>query len=409
MKKMIIILMLISSVGFAVTPTIDGVFDGTGVWGSAISTADDVAGWDIANAKNVYMTFDATYVYFGAEVVAQSWYQFAFALNTKAGGGSTEVWSRSIDYGHTNLPDYVIVGHFGGYAEFRTWNAGIWTSSVITANMGENEASFVEAKILKTDIGSPSTVDVQFYLTGDGNNHGTFDACPDDENSTSWVHSSAHTTLNAYQADVSLPVELSLWNGISKNEHVELNWTTESEIENAGFIIERRNENANDWTEISSFMTNMDLKGNGSSTERHEYQFMDKDVTVGQTYAYSLSDVDYKGIMTKHDDISVTVVASETRLKPSTLKLHAAYPNPFNPMVQLSFSLDQNVENLFLEIYNIQGVLVQSITTGSYEAGTHDFDWSGFDVKGNPVSSGIYIVRLASDAGVQIQRVTLLR
>ena len=40
-----------ASVLFAGTPTLDGIFDGTEIWGAAVSTADGVAGWNGANAK----------------------------------------------------------------------------------------------------------------------------------------------------------------------------------------------------------------------------------------------------------------------------------------------------------------------------------------------------------------------
>jgi len=172
------------------TPSMDGNNDGSGVWGTPRAVGDNNAGWASANAKNVYVTEDANYFYLGADVSAASWQAWAFAIDTKAGGGTNDSWSRQITYNHTNAPDHVFRGTFGGYAEFHTWNtlATSWTgySQVAASEYAENENQFVEVRIAKAVLGADRIRNVQFYITGDNNSHGTFDACPDDEVATSW-------------------------------------------------------------------------------------------------------------------------------------------------------------------------------------------------------------------------------
>ena len=218
--------------------------------------------------------------------------------------------------------------------------------------------------------------------------------------------------------ETSLPVELSIWKAVSSQGLVKLLWTTDSEIENQGFIIERNQrtssfDGAQDdkapWKEIASFATNDDLLGQGSTSAQNEYFFIDKQVKVGKTYSYRLSDVDYRGNITRHAEIKVTVKDAGADLKPSDVKLHNAFPNPFNPDVNLSFTLENEVAELSLEIYDIQGALVQTLSSGYHEIGNHDFKWNGFDTNDNAVSSGVYMVRLSAGSVVQIQRVTLLR
>jgi hypothetical protein len=189
---------------------------------------------------------------------------------------------------------------------------------------------------------------------------------------------------------------------------VTLTWTTESEVENQGFILERRLTGETSLQELSSFADNPQLLGQGSTTARNTYTYTDKAVTTGQTYVYLLSDVDYSGRINKHGAISVTVKTAEEDLKPTDMVLHAAYPNPFNPEVTLSFSLSE-ATGVALEIYDLQGVLVSSVATGRQSAGTHACSWNGLDAAGNPVSSGIYLVRLSAGNRTQMQRVTLLR
>lgn len=84
-----------ASVAVAGTPTIDGTFDGVGVWGSPIAT-NSTPGFAGATATALYLTDDANYVYFGASVTGlQSWMTYGFAIDARAGGSNgPETWGR---------------------------------------------------------------------------------------------------------------------------------------------------------------------------------------------------------------------------------------------------------------------------------------------------------------------------
>ena len=237
---------------------------------------------------------------------------------------------------------------------------------------------------------------------------------------TNWTEVTSGTGSPGTANDNSLPVELSIWKATSTQGFVKLLWTTDSEIENQGFLIERALRTStplsvtaqgskSDWKEIASFATNPALLGQGSTSSQNDYSFIDKQVKVGKTYSYRLSDVDYRGNVTQHDEISVTVKDAGNDLKPSDVSLHEAFPNPFNPDVNLSFTLENEASALSLEVYDIQGALVNTLSSGYHNIGTHDFNWDGSDSHGNAVSSGVYMVRLSANSVVQIQRVTLLR
>ena len=196
-------------------PVIDGTFDGVGVWGSPIAVADGIVGFDLAgaNAKSLYKTEDGTHIYLAAEVTASPWMAWAFIINTKSGGGNTDSWARSIDYGHCNLPDYDARGHFNNYSELHEWTgswgvispAGYSFAESITTDLQDG---WVEVKIPKSALGNPSQIDVQFYLTGNNNNHGSFDACPNDEHAEDWDASSDRTTLKIYNSTVNVDPSL---------------------------------------------------------------------------------------------------------------------------------------------------------------------------------------------------------
>ena len=225
---------------------------------------------------------------------------------------------------------------------------------------------------------------------------------------TNWTEITSGTGSPGGANDNSLPVELSVFKSVYNNGMVKLYWLTDSEIENQGFIIERRSD-TKDWGQLASFGKYPELLGQGSTTDQTEYTFTDKMVKVGETYEYRISDVDYQGDVTTHAAISVTVLAKDENTKPGKLVLNKAYPNPFNPNVTLSFNLEEAVNAVTLEVYDLNGTLVNTLSSGAHNAGIHTYSWQGTDGSGNMLSSGIYVVRLASAGHSQVQRITLLR
>ncbi|MBP6238643.1 MAG: T9SS type A sorting domain-containing protein [Saprospiraceae bacterium] len=209
-------------------PVIDGILDANGRWGGPVSLSDDVVGWpndgptnpfgNNVNVNDLYVTSDAQYVYFGATInSAADWQSWGFAINTIDGsGGSSEVWNFRIGYGHSQLPDYVVKGHFGRggapYAQLVTWNGSSWTgfTDLAGADFRAEETGMVEVRILKSALGNPSNVDVQFYISGNNEfEHATFDAVPDDQVATSWNHNGSGgnpppTILDTYANNIQV-------------------------------------------------------------------------------------------------------------------------------------------------------------------------------------------------------------
>ncbi len=69
------------------------------------------------------------------------------------------------------------------------------------------------------------------------------------------------------------------------------------------------------------------------------------------------------------------------------------YPNPFNPITTISFSL-QNNSNIELSIYNIKGQKVKQLISDQLPSGQHSVVWDGRDENSKSVSSGIYLYKL---------------
>ena len=197
-------------------PIIDGVFDGAAIWGNSISSADGQVGWADANAENIYVTHDSEYVYIGvSNIQVADWQSFGIIINTDdAVGSSQEVWNYPITYGHNNLPNIAIKGHFGQggttFAELYTINNGQWQrtnnngadSALDVVDYACNETGILEFRIKLNIIGQPALGDIQYYISGNvGGEHATFDANPDDEVASSW---NDNTILDAYINNISL-------------------------------------------------------------------------------------------------------------------------------------------------------------------------------------------------------------
>jgi len=201
--------------------------------------------------------------------------------------------------------------------------------------------------------------------------------------------------------DLSLPVVLSSLTGQYKGGKVVLTWTTESETENLGFILERKILGANqglpsEWLQIASYVTDKALAGHGSTSERHEYQYIDKAVQPDETYLYRLADVDYSGRVTWHKAVEVKVEAQATQL-PLVFGLKPAYPNPFNPSVTIKYGLTEDGQ-VSLKVYNLHGQLVETLVNTRQSAGNYTLTWQPVNL-----SSGVYVVHLHS-GGRTVQR-----
>ena len=104
----------------------------------------------------------------------------------------------------------------------------------------------------------------------------------------------------------------------------------------------------------------------------------------------------------KRVGVSNELVESSTN-KPYSLHLSQNYPNPFNPSTNIEFYMPQAGE-LSLEVFNLLGQKVATITNGFYAAGTHSMQ---FDA--STLSSGVYVFMLRSSTQVRSRKFTLIK
>lgn len=81
-----------------------------------------------------------------------------------------------------------------------------------------------------------------------------------------------------------------------------------------------------------------------------------------------------------------------------------AYPNPFSNQLTIQF-FAEDTRQAKLEIYDIRGVLVNKL----FDATTQKGDKYSFEVEGNTLKNGLYIIRLTTSDKVLYKKVELIR
>jgi len=93
--------------------------------------------------------------------------------------------------------------------------------------------------------------------------------------------------------------------------------------------------------------------------------------------------------------------------QPESFQL-TAYPNPFNSQITLKVQLPE-AGGFKVSILNLQGNLVNTLTSEEGIAGIYSFTWDGTDQYNIPVSSGVYFGQVISAGYSSIQKLILLK
>ena len=88
-----------------------------------------------------------------------------------------------------------------------------------------------------------------------------------------------------------LPVTLSHFRAQHTADGVILKWTTESEVDNAGFYIYRSETKDGEFKVVNPIM----IQGAGTTAERNEYTLTDTTAKPNTVYYYQIEDVSHAG------------------------------------------------------------------------------------------------------------------
>ncbi|MGB4852697.1 MAG: T9SS type A sorting domain-containing protein, partial [Ignavibacteria bacterium] len=179
--------------------------------------------------------------------------------------------------------------------------------------------------------------------------------------------------------NTALPVELSSFNYETLKGNVTLHWTTSSEINNAGFDVERSDVNgqiSNVWSKAGF------ISGNGTSSGSINYSFTDNNLSSGK-YNYRLKQIDYNGNYEYFSLNSDVIIAT-----PKNFFLGQNYPNPFNPSTVINYNIPQD-SYVKIKLYDNTGREVLTLLSEFISAGYYTINFNASDL-----ASGIYFYNI---------------
>jgi hypothetical protein len=187
-----------------------------------------------------------------------------------------------------------------------------------------------------------------------------------------------------------LPVELNTFIAVVNSNKILLKWSTATEVNNAGFQVERKMNTENEWTNIGF------VQGDGNSNSPKEYSFTDGRVNAC-SYTYRLKQVDNNGNYKFSKEVEAKIEI------PSEFSLSQNYPNPFNPTTIIKYQIPKS-GLVILTVYNILGKELTTLVNETKEQGyyTAAFDASKF-------ASGVYIYQLRTNDFVSNKKMIIVK
>ncbi len=323
----------------------------------------------------------------------------AFDIESGWDGGVVEVstnngssWADIVAAGGVFLNNAYngnIQGGFGGPIDGRdayTGSSSGWIQSIVDLSSVSLQAVPLQVRFR---MGTDSSVDQNGWWVDDVLLGNVVSLC-NTANATSNQGSNANAVMDPCPvviAPPNLPVELTSFEGSYDGVSVQLNWTTASELNNAGFAIELKEGNA--FSEIGF------VQGNGTTAENANYQYIHRNAGVGRL-VYRLRQVDFDGTTAYSQPIEILT------MNPEGFLLSDNYPNPFNPRTNFHLTLGRE-QQINISVYDLQGKRVQIIQDGILSA----FDRHNFNFSGSGLASGIYILKVLGESFQQSRNVML--
>ena len=124
--------------------------------------------------------------------------------------------------------------------------------------------------------------------------------------------------------------------------------------------------------------------------------------------------------MSKPAEINVIVPVSESDIElPFMTELLGNYPNPFNPSTTITFNVgrdafmlsasSQEDTHIRIDIFNIRGQKVRTLTDEAYAPGRYSVVWNGTDENGRFVGNGIYFYQMKTKDAIYTRKMILLK
>jgi hypothetical protein len=201
---------------------------------------------------------------------------------------------------------------------------------------------------------------------------------------------------------VPLAVGILSFSASGFDDRIEVEWTTATETDNAGFNVYRSQDKDGGRMTINSRL----ILARGDEVKGAEYSYVDYAVQEGTSYYYWLEDVDLGGKTMLHGP--VTVCTASVSDVPGMAAICQSRPNPFSGTTEIKYGL-RVACRVSLGVYDLMGRRVRTLAEGHEDAGYRVVTWDGRNDDGIEVSGGVYFYRLEAGNHTEMLKVVHLR
>ncbi|MCK4546946.1 MAG: hypothetical protein KAW17_05825 [Candidatus Eisenbacteria sp.] len=150
-------------------------------------------------------------------------------------------------------------------------------------------------------------------------------------------------------------------------------------------------------------------------------------IGAGLTDPYGVAMIDIEAALPENRDILLTVTAynripvfepvtvttdpTGVTVRTQThgeLSLIGNYPNPFNPMTTVTFSVPER-SAVRMDVYSVTGAHVRALVARTYDAGTHHVVWDGTNTSGVILPGGVYLCRMQCGDAVMTKKMVMAK
>ena len=85
-----------------------------------------------------------------------------------------------------------------------------------------------------------------------------------------------------------------------------------------------------------------------------------------------------------------------------------SYPNPFSSTIKMTYTVD-TFTRVTIHVYDMLGRQVALLLDHDHPPGTYQLDWDGYTNAGEPLSGGVYAIRVQTDTGTYSMLITKIR
>ena len=139
------------------------------------------------------------------------------------------------------------------------------------------------------------------------------------------------------------------------------------------------------------------LTGNCSTADEDGHAHNNVELILESRNNHNLKKIYNFTVFTTLDDLSNDIISN-------SYNLINVYPNPFNPSAVINIKIDEMINNADINIYDLNGKLIENIYSGSFNPGDYDFIWSP-----QSLASGKYFISLESRKATTVKELIYIK